>query len=445
MAARLAFLLIFLLVALRAPSAAAADRLTMSAEAGLAGVVRAGRWAPVRVDVDNRGQDVNGTLTIEWGKTRARRAVALAAPARRSFQFYVRTGDVRDVMVVRLESGGRELQRLEKPVRIAGSDETVRLCVESIGSPIHPLCSATLASQALPGSWRGYDAADLVTIADASLLSAPQHHALDLWRAIRRAEETRGSIPATAALLDPAPPVRQARPILTLYLIAFAAIALAWPVRRSSRLALTSVACVIVAGSAAAAWSGRSAPVTLHHTSIIRQFAGGPGALLTTRAVAEFPSEGEYSIHPAATDGALDPGPAYGVMRPQDFDEEGYPVLRGRFGLGASEPFGVEVTADVHIFEVSRPAERTRITNVSRHELRDCELPAGFAPRTARTLASGASVTSTESLTDANPILACKFAGPPIEFADAAHDVVTTGTTVAVYHLASAKGSNDTH
>jgi len=352
-AARRAFLLIFLLVALRVPSAAAADRLTMSADAGLAGVVRAGRWAPVRVDVDNRAQDVNGTLTIEWGKTRTRRAVTLVAPARRSFQFYVRTGDVRDVMVVRLESGGRELQRIEKPVRIAGSDETIHLCVESIGSVTDPLCSATLASQALPGSWRGYDAVDVVTIADASLLNAPQHRALDLWRAIRRAEDTGRGIPATAALLDAVPPVHQARPLLTFYLIAVVAIALARPVRRSSRRAFTAVTCVIVAGSAAAAWSGRSAPVTLRHTSIIRQFAGEPGALVTVRAVAEFPSDGEYAIHPMSADGALDPGPAYGVVRPQDFDEEGYPVLRGRFGLGASEPFGVEVAADVRIFEVS--------------------------------------------------------------------------------------------
>jgi hypothetical protein len=371
--------------------------------------------------------------------------VAIAAPARRSFQFYVRTGDVRDVIVVRLESGGRELQRLEKPVRIAGSDETIHLCVESIGSATEPLCSATLASQALPGSWRGYDAVDVVTMADASLLNAPQHRALDLWRAIRRAEDTGRSIPATAALTDPVPPVRQARPVLTLYLIAVAAIALAWPVRRSSRLAFAAAAGVIVAGSAAAAWSGRSAPVTLRHASIIRQFAGEPGALVTTRAVAEFPSDGEYAIHPMSADGALDPGPAYGVVRPQDFDEEGYPVLRGRFGLGASEPFGVEVVADVRIFEVSRLAGRTRITNLSGHELRDCEFPSGFAPRTAGVIASGASVTSTEPLTDVNPILACRFDGAPIEFADAAHNVVTSGTTVAVYHLASAKGSNDTH
>jgi hypothetical protein len=139
-ARRRAFFFILLLVALQVPSAAAAERLTMSADAGLGGVVRAGRWAPVRVDVDNRGQDVSGTLTIEWGKTTARRAVTIAAPARRSFQFYVRTGDVRDIMVVRLESGGRELQRLEKPVRIAGRDETIHLCVESLGSATDPRC-----------------------------------------------------------------------------------------------------------------------------------------------------------------------------------------------------------------------------------------------------------------------------------------------------------------
>lgn len=436
---------ILLLVVLRVPSAAAAERLTMSADAGLGGVVRAGRWAPVRVDVDNRGQDVSGTLTIEWGKTTARRAVALAAPARRSFQFYVRTGDVRDVMVVRLESGGRELQRIEKSVRIAGSDETVHLCIESIGSMAGALCSATLPLQQLPGSWRGYDAADVVTIADVALLNTPQHRALDLWRAVRRAEDTGHSIPATAALPDSVPPVRHARPILTFYLIALALIALAWPARRSNRMTFSAAVCVIVAGSAVAAWSGRSAPVMLRHASIIRQFAGEPGALVTMRAVAEFPSDGEYAIHPVSADGVLDPGPAYGVVRPQDFDEEGYPVLLGRFGFGASEPFGVEVAADIRIFEVSRLEGRTRITNVSRHELRDCEWPSGFGPRTARALGPGASVTSTEPLTDVNAILSCRFEGAPLELTDAAHDVMTTGTTVAVYHLANAAGSNDTH
>ena len=445
MARRRAVPLILLLAVLRAPSATAAEGLTMSVDAGLGGVVRAGRWAPVRVDVDNRGEDVSGTLMVEWGRTTVRRAVTIAAPSRRSFQFYARTGDVRDVIVVRLESGGREVQRLERPVRIAGSDETIHLCVESTGTAADPLCSVTLASQTLPRSWRGYDAADGVTIADESLLNTPQHRSLDLWRAIRRSEDTGRSIPAATALLDPAPPVLHARPVMTLYLIAVAAIALAWPVRRSSRRAFAAAACVIAAGSAAAAWSGRSAPVTLRHASVIRQFAGEPGALVTTRAVAEFPSDGEYAIHPVSADGALDPGPAYGVVRPQDFDEEGYPVLRGRFGLGASEPFGVEVAADVRIFEVSRIAGRTRIMNVSGHELRDCEWPSGFAPRTARVLASGATIESTEPLTDANPILACRFDGTPIEFADAAHAVITTGTTVAVYHFARPAGSNDTH
>jgi hypothetical protein len=232
---------------------------------------------------------------------------------------------------------------------------------------------------------------------------------------------------------------------LALYLIAVAAIALAWPVRRSSRLAYAAAVCVIAAGSAAAAWSGRSAPVMVRHASIIRQFAGESGALVTTRAVAEFPSDGEYAIHPMSADGALDPGPAYGGLRPQDFDEEGYPVLRGRFGLGASELFGVEVAVNVRIFEVSRVAGRTRMTNVSGHELRNCELPSGFAPRTAPAISSGATIESTEPLADANPILTCRFDGTPIEFVDAAHAVITTGTTVAVYHFTSAAGSNDTH
>ena len=445
MARRRAYSFLLLLVVLGVPSAAAAERLTLSANAGLGGIVRAGRWAPVRVDVDNRGQDVKGTLTVEWGKTMVRRAVTIDAPARRSFQFYIRTGDVRDVIVVRLESGGHQLQRLETPVRIAGSDETIHLCVELIGSAVGPLCSATLASQVLPGSWRGYDAADVVTIADTSQLTGPQHRAFDLWRAIRRAEETGRSLPSTAALQDPVPPLRQARPILNWYLIGVAAIALARPLRRNSRRAFMVMACVIAAGSAATAWSGRSAPVTVRHSSIIRQFAGEHGTLVATRAVAEFSSDGDYAIRPVSVDGVLDPGPAYGVMRPQDFDEEGYPVLRGRFGLGASEPFGVEVVADVRMFDVSRRDGRTRITNVSGHELHDCEWPSGFAPGTARVLSSGASVTSTEPMTDSNPILTCRFEGTPIEFIDAAHAVMTTGTTVAVYHLASAAGTNDTH
>ena len=45
-------------------SASAADTLSLKAEAGLGGIGKAGRWSPVRVSVENTGQDLAGELIV---------------------------------------------------------------------------------------------------------------------------------------------------------------------------------------------------------------------------------------------------------------------------------------------------------------------------------------------------------------------------------------------
>ena len=46
-------------------AARASEAITMTAEAGLDGVGRPGRWLPVHVAIDNRGDDITGHLTVE--------------------------------------------------------------------------------------------------------------------------------------------------------------------------------------------------------------------------------------------------------------------------------------------------------------------------------------------------------------------------------------------
>jgi hypothetical protein len=421
-----------LLTAACVAPARAQDAVTLSAEAGLGGLVRPGRWVPVRITIDNRGPDLSGDLIADWGPARVVRAVRLASPSLHQIELYVRTSDVRDVVTVRLHADGRDVRTLDVPVRVVGDQDPV---------------AVVLAEAELPRSWRGYDAADTVVVdADAGALSPDRRDALELWRAIRRVQAADGIGPSTGAVPPPAGD-SSARRVLVAYVIALCALWVAWGRMRAGvaggpRIRAALCAGLVAVGSAAAFDAGARSPAGVYHASSLEQFEDASHARLTMRAVAQSPIDRAIAMRPAAGDGALLAPSARG-SEPAYFDADGYPLLAGRLGLGGTQPFTFEAAGPIEILAVDRTAGAIRVTNVSSLPLFDCAFPLAFSAGRRRELAPGESIETSAPLTSSDPAITCRLDAAVITFDEPARLWTTTGTTQVVYHLAPAEGTGD--
>ena len=430
------------LVALIATQAlpAAAQGITLSVDAGLAGVGRAGRWMPIHVDVTNQAADVSGELEVQWGDAVVQRRVNLTAPSRQAFEFYVRTGDARGVVQVSLQTDGKTVVSTDSPVRVAGNDSPFVVCLDTPAELLGGECSAVIRADGFPGSWRGLDSADDVRIRDVSNLSAEQRAALTIWRAVRRAEASDPHLRSPGVLADPAPPTASINSLVTLYASGFIV-----PVSLVSRKRAAAVTCGLCAFVAIASVTslihGRSASILVRHASVINEYDDAPFALVSTRAYVEFPTEGNFAVNTVQADGALQPGLPYGQPQPQSIDQAGRPVLRGRFGRGSSKPFTLELALPESTFRSTRDGDRIRITNVSSRRLYDCDVPAPFSPMPT-VIAPGTFVEAREPIGEGSVSISCRMDQLPVEFRDPAHRVITDGATIVVHHVA---GSTDSH
>ncbi|HXD75600.1 MAG TPA: hypothetical protein VN628_17765, partial [Vicinamibacterales bacterium] len=346
------------LLALALLVAPAADAAVLRAEAGLDGLGRPGRWLPVRVMIDARTDDVRGELIAEWGRSHVRRRVLVPAPSRREFDLYIRTGDVRDVVVVRLEENGRETGRVTVPVQVVGGDEPT---------------TATIRAGRVPRSWRGYDAADTVVFdAGVSALQPDEQNAWAFWRALRNAGDIDRALPATQPVAAAAFPSARITGVTIVYFGAIAAVAVFFGSRRrTARWAYVALAAAVAGGSAAAWARGRSAAVVLRHQTVAEQFEGTALTLVDMNATVQYPSDGEYSLQATVTDGVLDPVPGSSTDETR-LDADGYPLFERRGGLGTVDAFTLEATSAARTFDIRREASRVRIVNVSTTTLEGC-------------------------------------------------------------------------
>ncbi len=399
---------------------AAADAAVLTANAGLDGVGRPGRWLPVRVAIEARSEDISGDLIAEWGPARVRRAVIVPAPSRREFELYLRTGDVRDVVTVRLEQHGHETSRVAVPLRIVGADDHAVLSVRH--GP-------------WPASWRSYDAADELVLDGDGPSSPEAKDAIALWRALRRAGDIDRSLPSSDAVPAPSAPARLVSPVLLFYTLAVAALMLLFARARGRASVSYSATIIVVAAGSTAAWaSGRSSAVVVRHQSIAEQFDdGGSRTLITIRATAQYPTQGRFLLRASTEDGAIDGANA--IDDEGRFDSEGFPTLVSEGGIGATSSFTVEGTSTFRAFEVTHDGSRTRIANVSAVTLERCEFPPGFQAPPDTRLRPGQAVEGEPRAADVDPIVTCRLAGSPIEFSEAHHAVTTEGATAVVYHL----------
>jgi hypothetical protein len=439
---------LFLLVGL---SPAYAGDLTLKATAGIDGVVKAGRWTPVLVDAASTVGNREGAVTVSWGDAIVSRDVAFPSPGRKRFEIYVRSAEAEGAVRVQLRLG-EERVTVDTPVRVFAPDEPVRLCIvdQAAGasriesSEGRNACTATLSAEQLPRSVRAYEVVDDLAVgARVDSLDSERRDALARWRALRSLDAAGdlGLTPQPARpMLRRGLPSSSSRSVAT-FLAVYAALLMVTTAGLGSaraRLSRVSVALVaiVVAGAGMALAVSRVAPgqtVTLRHAALLQQFPGTSGAILTSRAVAEFPAAGSYRLQIPVADGMLEPAAPRG-RAPQRVTEAGHPVLEGAFGFGARQAFVVEAVVDAQPLRVTGDGRNVTVTNQSVRPLRTCAFADGFSVGSVGTLAPGASVSAVRTGDPLGPTFTCVMPGLPIDVVEARYDVTDTGdTVVAVY------------
>ena len=428
--------------------AQAEDAFTLRATAGLGGLVKAGRWAPVLIEIDNRGGESSGEIVVAWGDATLRRRVVFGSPGTRRFELYIRTADAEGVIRVGLNGLA---QSLEVPVTVLPYDASVTVCVSEAGAWLNDAsrCSTTLAPQQLPSSARGYEIADEVIVAgDPRSVSESQQVALDRWRSVRGLEAF-GDLSLTSQVTRPLVrrglPSASAEAVKTVAGVYLAVLFLVGSIAATTRLApsRTWLAFGVAIASATAATlaigrNGFGSQVTIHHTTLLQQIPGATGSLLTIRGVAEFPSNDETRLRVAAEDAMLEAAAASGRAE-QVLDAQGYPIIEGHFGLGTRQAFTAEALVDRQWLTVAHDGTTVRISNHSNTELYDCRFADGMSIIDVGDLPPGSTVTAERRRDIAGPVFTCLSRASAIAFAEPSHVVEMKGTTtIAVYQTRAA-------
>jgi hypothetical protein len=429
-------------------SARSADTLSVRAEAGLGGLVKSDRWVPVRIAVESAGPDAVADLEISWGDARVSRRVALASAGSRAMEIYVRTSHGESAVRVALRSDGRERHAVDVPVRVLDQDEMVTICIVPSGTLDAPGCSAVLTPDTLPTSPRGYEAADAVIWPAGDVpLPRDRRDALEQWHALRALDRsgdlsltpgpTRPSL-GTGLPADTARRVTVAASVYAVCLLLTGLIA----ARLGASWAFAALMLMTSAGAAGAAWLGRLGPghgIQLHHTSLLQQIPGTRASMLTSKGIAVFPALDAFQIELGASDSAVETAAAAGPPV-QQVNEAGHPVLSGRFGLGARQPFAIEGIVRTQLLELTFEGTRARATNLIDRPLHDCRFGDGFEPRGIGHLPPGATAEAEQTGEGQGPVLTCRLAELPVPMMDSRYRVQNAGlTTVAVYRGMAAR------
>ena len=437
--------LLLWLAGLFARPAQADPTVTVKAIAGLGGLCRPGRWAPVRVDVETRGETsaeaAAGEIVAEWGDASVRRAMTLTAPSHKQVELYIRTADARDSITVRVLVADRELATVVAPVRLVAPAEPLTVCVAPVNTwpTTGTVCAATINPESLPRSWRGYAAADNVVWPSESkpTLSAEQHTALDRWRVVQAIEHAESTVASAGEVMPATNALRRTSTAMLVYAAALGV--LVWPLNRvrSRSLAVYPVIATAVAtGSIVAIAAGRVGPGARIHVSqsaVVEQVAGTKGSSVLARAVAEFPAFGPVELRADGLDGAI--ALRGGARRNLRFDENGAPLVAGTYGLGATAALEVEAMTSLEPLSATFSDSTVRVMNISAHEMRDCRFGSGFSRKSVGRLAPGQHVEAVRQGPEIEPLFSCKLDVAVVEFAESGRPVDNDGTAAIVLHL----------
>jgi hypothetical protein len=452
--------IVLVLACVLAITATAAHGTTLGATAGLGGVTKAGRWTPLNVSIASDGESVDAELQIAWGDARLRRPVTVASGARKDFELYIRTSDARGAIDVRLVSNGRALAATTAPVKVLGFDDPVVVCVtpDAASSDGGGTCTARVLARELPRSVRGYEVADSVEWRGGrAALSPEQDAALRAWQSLD-ALDASGDLGLTPQVSRPQ--IERGLPaslsptvagIAVAYLIALVAVAFALRARRA-RLSATAAgfAAVTAAACAAIAGIGRigaTRAVHLHHVSLLQQLPGTGDAVLSMRAIAEFPAFDRFALRLPAADGALETTAPRGGAHGQ-LDADGFPVVSGVFGTGGRQSFAGEALVPAQLLAVAERGNTVEIENRSGRPLRECRFGTGIDGAPVPRLEPGARITAawTPGGDDSpgGPLLTCLADDAALPLTEAQRPVVMHGvTTIAVYRGAARGAGGD--
>ena len=419
-----------------------AGTLTLTAQAGLGGVGRASRWAPVHVSVDNTDRDFAGDIVVSWGDAVVRRALTLGSPARADLVVYIRSADVRGLVSVKLESHGVVVQSVDAAIRLQPGDADVSLCVGSTAAAgARDDCAARISPAALPRSMRGYDAFDDVRWEGTTpdVLEREQQIAWEQWTAKRQLDKA-GIISLPPRPLPPAensggPTIATAAAGTLAYLgvLIVSAIA-ASRVRRRPLVVYGAILAFAAAGSAAALAAGRIGPSTsivLTHSSRVEQLPSG-GSLVAMTATVQYPTFDRFELRARSTDAAMwvQNGP-----RPElRFDEAGEPILAGVFGLASRQAFTLEAVVAFSPFQVHRGDGGVTVVNSSAFDYHDCYVSDDLAKQQLGALQAGQALNVPQALAS-NGVMSCTLTATPVEFGDPRHPVRVEGATDVVVRL----------
>jgi hypothetical protein len=410
----------------------AAGAIDLRAEAGLGGWGRPGRWTPVRVTIATES-DLAGEVVLDWGETHLHRDLELAASSRIALELYIRTTDVRGSIAVRVLSNGSAVASVDVPVQMVRDDERLVVCVGDADERAG--CTTVVAPTALPGSLRGYVAADDVRIPAtfATTLGPEQRTALSLWRVYRDLDAqgllTRAPrAPVQAATADGiAMPTAAAMAAVSLSLLA---VVWLWGERSTSpRASYVALAGALVAASLGAAISGRLGPgasIVVRHATTVQQL--GEGALVSMRGTFEYPAFGEYAIRLSPVDGAL--AERFARAEVLWLDATGAPIRRGTFGRARREEVEIEAIAAYAPFDVGVDGDIVRVSNRSATTLTGCRFPEGFSGPEGARLVPGGSLTARVTAAGDAPYFSCDAPVPPVVLTDADFPLRLEGATV---------------
>ena len=425
-----------------------AQSVTLHARAGLGGQVRPGRWAPVSVEITSASGPISGQLTVEWGDARVSRDLELSAGIARQVDLYVRSADPRDVIAVRFRSADATLASIDVPVHIVPFDAGSFVLCGASGAASSPApCSATVDSNSFPRSWRGLDAVDSIVLSGADVQSHDriQGRAAMLATALARLNETGRGVPVLAEVPASRRFPRYSSFALGVYVSVLVAVVAVSQWRRSALMMLGLMAAAAAVGSVAVYASGHIGPdssVLVHHATSIDQYEGSDGALVTMRAVAEFPAFDTYVLRADLDDGEIARPAGQGVATVR-FDGSGTPILDGTYSAGRLQPFAFVASSPSALLRGERVGDSVRVTNTSSLTLRDCVFPGTASGQGS--LAAGEATTVTLQDEDDDPAVRCAADRSPWGFSDATHDLEMDGVTSVVLHLKpdhAAAGSN---
>jgi hypothetical protein len=445
----------------------AAATPSTTAVAGLDGWVRASRWVPVYLTVTSAEEDrgTAGDVVVSWGDATVRRRLRFDSSATRRLVLHLRSSAPEALLRVRFENASEVASTIasktasrigdttEVAVHIARDDEPLTVCIvpAATTSETDARCTATLTPDRLPVSARGYDAADDV-LWPVGQIALPQAQAQAQWRTLRHLA-TSGALSLTPQPRRPATrrglPWASARPLVAAsacYLGLLTGLGW-WSLRR--RLAPAAAGAALAAATGAGCvltWgAGRVEPfraVRLTHDSVVQLIPGTPAAVLTMRAIVEVPARGPLDLRFPHTDGNMERVAERGRVE-SIVDAEGFPSLRGTFGVDERPSFAIEAMIPADLLQVREDSSGVRITNASRYTMQQCEPGEGFVRGGIDTLASGDAMTliqrqrSRDAASDGEaddsltgPLITCTFDGLPVALTGTDRRVEPVGRTL---------------